>query len=93
MYLFESTPSVNYHIALETTETYSITKENFIKIMNETNQIYFERAKLIASNAIDLNQIFEDLIERVIPVTNRSTTSTHTTKSFTSHVSLYQYNP
>lgn len=88
LYFFESSHLVNYIVALETTETYSLTKDNFLRIMSDTDPVYFERAKLIACNVIDLDQIFEDLIERVIPMAmvNRSTTST-------THVSLYQYNP
>uniref|UniRef100_A0A336LQX6 CSON011183 protein n=1 Tax=Culicoides sonorensis TaxID=179676 RepID=A0A336LQX6_CULSO len=92
--LFNDTPTVFYAIALETTETYSLSKTDFLNVLNEVDPIYFVRAKLVAHNVIGLNEIFEDLINRVVMSTNLSATNMrNSTKSVASHVSLYQYNP
>lgn len=93
-FLFEGTPIDKYIIAVEITETYSITKDNFIRIMNETDPVFFNRAKLIACNTLYLDQIFDHLIELVIPMSSRSTASTTPfDASYLSHNSVYLFNP
>lgn len=86
LYLFEAVSPDFYIVALETTETYSLSKDDFTRVMLESDQIYFERAKLIVCNAIDLDGLFEELIENVVRATRMS-------KLVDSKVSMYQYNP
>lgn len=90
LFLFEYTSPDYYIVSLETTETYSLTKDDFTQVMNESDRVYFERAKLIVCNAIDLDSIFEELIENVIRSVIQSTTQTTVDHS---KISLYQYNP
>lgn len=79
MCLFDVEQITKFTVAIEISELYYLEKKDFVKIMSMYPE-HYSNARLIAFDALDLNHIFETLIELVIPRTSGSNIITVTSR-------------